>query len=90
MIAITSLAAFLAVTVVSPNIPRTWRQPDVATLEVPLANPEHSPVHVSEEQYYRIPARIIYKSYPIYRPGREPAGYQEWLRQQEPQVAFNP
>ena len=51
----------------------------MTALEVPLANPKFSPVHISEEQYYRIPARIIYKSYPIYRPDREPAGYMEWL-----------
>ena len=90
MIALTLMAAFLAVTAISPDIPRTWRQSDVATLEVPLAKAKYSPIHISEEEYYRIPARIIYKSYPIYRPDREPAGYQEWLRHQEPQVAFDP
>ena len=33
--------------------------------------------------------RIIYKSYPVYRPDREPAGYMDWLRSQEPEVAFD-
>ena len=56
---------------------------------MPLANAKYSPVHISEEEYYRTPVRIIYKSYPVYEPGREPAGYMEWLRQQDPQVAFN-
>ena len=34
--------------------------------------------------------RPIYKSYPIYAPGREPAGYIDWLGQQEPVVSFDP
>lgn len=83
-------ALFLAAAVGSPGIPRTWKQSDVTTLEVPFANPKYSPLHVSEEEYYRIPVRIIYKSYPVYRPDREPAGYMDWLRHQEPESAFDP
>jgi hypothetical protein len=33
--------------------------------------------------------RIIYKTYPVYRPSREPAGYMDWLKQQEPEIAFD-
>jgi hypothetical protein len=54
------------------------------TLEVPLANPAASPMHVSSDYYYRIPVRPIYKQYPVYAPGKEPAGYWEWLQKQEP------
>lgn len=82
------LAVMLALTATSINIPRTWRQSEVSKLEVPLANPKYSAIHISEEDYYRIPVRVIYKSYPVYRPGREPAGYMEWLRRQAPQVGF--
>jgi hypothetical protein len=84
-----ALAVMLAVTAAPANIPRTWRQADVDRLEVPLANARYSPIHISEEDYYRIPVRVIYKSYPVYCPGREPAGYMEWLRLQEPQIAFD-
>ena len=83
------LAIVLALSVSVPDIPRTWKQADVDRLEVPLANPKYSAVHISEDDYYRIPVRIIYKSYPVYQPGREPAGYMEWLRSQEPQIAFD-
>ena len=83
-----TMALLLAVSTFSPNIPRTWKASDVSALEVPLANPMYSPIHISEEVYYRLPVRVIYKSYPVYRPGREPAGYMEWLRSQAPQVAF--
>jgi mono/diheme cytochrome c family protein len=73
-----------------PQVPKAWDDAAVAELEVPLANPEHSPIHVSAELYYRIPVRVIYRSYPAYYPRREPAGYQEWLNRQEPEVAFDP
>jgi hypothetical protein len=74
---------------VSPKIPKTWKTSDVETLEVPLANPKYSPIHISEVAYYRIPVRIIYKTYPVYHPSREPAGYMDWLKQQKPEIAFD-
>jgi len=67
-------------------IPRVWVDDEMAALEVPLADPAASPKHVSADYYYRIPVRPIYKSYAVYVPGKEPAGYQDWLKQQEPQI----
>lgn len=72
-----------------PDIPRVWTDEAVAELEVPLAQAEYSPQHISEADYYRIPERVIYRSYPVYHPDLEPRGYWEWLQQQEPQVAFD-
>jgi hypothetical protein len=72
-----------------PEVPRTWSGQAVASLEVPLADPSHSPIHIDEKTYYQIPERTIYRSYPVYHPSREPAGYMEWLKQQAPQVAFD-
>jgi hypothetical protein len=71
-------------------IPVAWDRDALATLEVPLANARYSPVHVAPDDYYRLPVRPVYKSYPIYAPGQEPAGYLEWLQQQEPQIVFDP
>lgn len=79
----------LAAEVFQPEIPKTWTDAAVAALEVPLANPQYSSVHVSEKFYYQLPTRVIYRSYPVYHPDREPAGYQDWLKQQEPAVAFD-
>ena len=45
--------------------------------------------HISEAEYYRVPERSIYKSYPVYAPGREPEGYQEWLKTREAEIAFD-
>ena len=74
--------------IVRPEIPRVWDDQVLASLEVPLANAPYSPVHVSSDYYYRIPVRAIYRTYPVYAPGKEPPGYIDQLKQQEPQVAL--
>jgi len=86
----TLAAALLAVSAFAADIPRTWEKFAVETLELPLAKREFSPTHIDEATYYRITERVIYKSYPVYAPGREPTGYAEWLRKVEPEVAFDP
>ena len=53
-------------------------------LELPVSKPEYSPKAVSEDYYYRIPAATIYKSYPVYAPGRVPLGYIEKLKRLPP------
>ena len=73
-----------------PAVPRTWDDAAVTTLELPLADERHSPIHVPAEYYYQIPARTVWKSFPVYHPDREPEGYVERLRGEEPQVAFDP
>jgi hypothetical protein len=73
----------------TPTIPRTWNDAEMATLEVPLANPIGSPKHVSADYYYRIPVRPIYKHYPVYAPGHEPPGYMDWLKHQEPVIVWD-
>jgi hypothetical protein len=74
---------------VAPAIPKTWDDEAIATLEVPLANPVGSPKHVSADYYYRIPVPPIYKSYPVYAPGHEPASYMDSLKQQEPVIVWD-
>src|SRR4051812_36480408 len=84
------IAVLLAANAFQPDIPRTWTDSAVATFEVPLSKPKLSPVHISESAYYQIPTRTIFRTYPIYYPGREPSGYMEWLKNQEPEIAFDP
>jgi hypothetical protein len=72
-----------------PAIPRTWDDKAVAGFELPLAVASASPVHVSASFYYRMPVRPVYRSYPIYAPGREPAGYLDSLRRKKPQIVFD-
>ena len=72
------------------NIPRVWDDAEVAHLDLPLAVADRSPRYVTAAQYYAFKVRPIYRSYPAYAKGREPAGYVEWLKEQEPQVIFDP
>src|SRR5262245_4659266 len=70
----------------TPQIPKTWDDQAMATLEVPLADAAASPVPVSADYYYRIPVRPIFKTYPVYHPSKEPSGYLERLKTLEPET----
>jgi len=70
-------------------VPKVWDDAALASFLVPLVDAGRTPVLPAAEYYYRIPARPIYKNYPVYHPDREPPGYLEWLKQQEPEVAFD-
>jgi hypothetical protein len=71
-------------------VPTTWDARELAAFELPLVRADRSAQHATPDYYDRLAIRPIYKSYPIYAPGREPAGYLEWLAQQDPQLAFDP
>ena len=73
----------------SANVPITWDEQALATLEVPLPNAQFSPKAVPREYYYRIPVRPIYRSYPVYAPDKEPPGYFESLKQREPETLWD-
>src|ERR1700758_5423712 len=75
--------------VAKPTVPKMWDDAAMGTLEVPLANPIGSPKHVSSDYYYKIPTRPIYKEYPVYAPGREPAGYMDRLKKLEPVIVWD-
>ena len=40
-------------------------------------------------RYYKIPVVEVYKSYPVYRPGREPDEYLGFIQAQEPELEWN-
>ncbi|GAB4357356.1 MAG: hypothetical protein OHK0021_01650 [Bryobacter sp.] len=82
-------AATLAAQAFPPRIPQFWDDHEVEGFELPLANPRFSPRHMSAKEYYALKVRPIYKTYPVYAPGREPAGYRERLRQLEPEIVFD-
>jgi hypothetical protein len=48
------------------------------------------PQTMDDPAYNRLPVRVIYKSYPVYHPDREPKAYMEWLRAQEPEILAHP
>src|SRR6266852_969416 len=73
-----------------PKIPKVWVESELDQLDVPVSVPAYSQKIISPDYYYRIPVATIYKSYPVYAPGRAPAGYLEKLERLGPQLAFDP
>ena len=71
-----------------PQIPKAWNDAEVATYELPLSYGKPAQ-YMSAAEYYAIPARTIYRTYPIYRPDREPPGYLKSLKEREPEIAFD-
>ena len=65
-------------------IPVTWDDVALASLQVPLSDPNRSPVHISSKDYYAIPLINLVEGHDVYVPGREPAGYLDRLRQRPP------
>ena len=87
--AILAIASTGAAQTFHPDIPRAWDDKEVDRLEVPLAQRDRSPRFLTAEQYYAQKVRPIYRTYPVYIAGREPAGYMEALRQKEPEIIFD-
>jgi hypothetical protein len=84
------LAGMAAGQAFRPEIPKVWDDHAVETFELPLAQRDRSPRHMSSKEYYELKVRPIYRTYPMYAPGREPQGYIEWLKQREPEIVFDP
>jgi hypothetical protein len=71
-------------------IPKVWDEEALNSMTLPSANPGSRILYVSSSYYYTIPVMPMYKSYPVYAPGKEPPGYLDWLKKQEPEVVFDP
>jgi hypothetical protein len=71
-------------------IPKAWDDKEVAEFEMRLARADGSPHYMMAKEYYVLTVRPIYRSYPVYAPGREPAGYIESLKQKEPEIILTP
>jgi hypothetical protein len=73
-----------------PDIPKVWDDKEVQRFELPLAQRDRSPRYMTAKEYYALRVRPIYRTYPAYAPGREPAGYRKSLGEKEPEVVFDP
>jgi hypothetical protein len=62
-----------------PEIPRVWSEEALSTWATPIAGLNARPGHFAEAEYYQAPIDN-YRTYPVYAPGREPAGYWEMLQ----------
>src|SRR5215467_5334883 len=64
--------------------PKIWDDKALEDWATPIAALGVRPAHTTEAEYYAVPGDNL-KTYPVYRPDREPPGYWEWLQKQKPQ-----
>jgi hypothetical protein len=77
-------ACFAQVSVPQVSVPKVWADAEASTFRLPLAGLDAPPRLISEREYYALP-EVNLKTYPVYAPGKEPAGYMAWINSQEPQ-----
>jgi len=70
--------------------PRFWNDRELADWANPVAGLNVRPSHFSERDYYAAPDAEWVRTYPVYFPGREPAGYWEMLRGKKPEPLITP
>ena len=74
---------------VAQNVPKTWDEAALADWATPVAGLNLRPGHLSEKDYYGLPVENL-RTYPVYYPGREPAGYWDMLQQIGPKPLIEP
>jgi hypothetical protein len=70
--------------------PRFWNDRDLAEWATPVVGLDARPGHYSEKEYYAADVGEFVRTYPVYFPGREPAGYWELLQKAKPEPLINP
>jgi mono/diheme cytochrome c family protein len=66
------------------DVPRIWDDKALADWATPIAALATRPNHFNSAEYYSVPGDNL-RTYPVYRPDREPPGYWEWLQKQRPE-----
>ena len=61
------------------KLPVTWDEAALREWATPIAGLNVRPGHFSAEEYHKAPIDNL-RTYPVYYPGREPAGYWEMLQ----------
>ena len=74
----------------SRSAPRFWNDRELADWATPVAGLNVRPGHFSEREYYAGPNAEWVRTYPVYFPGREPAGYWDMLRARKPEPLIAP
>jgi hypothetical protein len=79
------LGALLCANAQKPYLaPKIWDDAALADWATPVAGIGVRPGHFNSAEYYAAPVDNL-KTYPVYRPDREPPGYWDWLQKQKPQ-----
>lgn len=88
LLAVVALAACSNRPADSP-VPRTWDEPALSDWANPVAGLNVRPGHFSDVEYHRAPIDNL-RTYPVYYPGREPAGYWDMIQTVGPQPLIEP
>jgi hypothetical protein len=91
LVLLTVVAAALGQTQDSPvQPPRFWNDRELSDWGLPVAGLNVRPGHFSEKEYYAAPDAEWVRTYPVYFPGREPAGYRDSIRQKKAEPLITP
>jgi hypothetical protein len=71
------------------SAPKIWSDQALATWALPITGVNATPNFYSEAEYYAAPV-AEFRTYPVYHPDHEPAGYMDRLRQLEPKPLVDP
>jgi len=72
------------------HAPRFWNDQGLSDWATPVAGLNVRPAHFSEREYYAAPHAEWVRTYPVYFPGREPAGYWDDIRARKPEPLIAP
>ena len=68
----------------APRVPVIWDERALADWATPVAALKVRPAHYTAAEYYAAPAHNL-RTYPVYRPDKEPPGYWEELQKKKPE-----
>src|SRR5215469_8926985 len=71
------------------TVPKIWDDKALEDWATPIAALGVRPSQFTAAEYYAVPGENL-RTYPVYRPDREPPGYWEWLQKQKPQPVVDP
>jgi hypothetical protein len=90
MRAVVIVGVWLSVTLAAAiDVPKTWDEKALHDWATPVVGLNLRPGHFSEAEYYAAPADNL-RTYPVYFPGREPAGYWDMLQTVGPKPLIEP
>ena len=89
LLSIFILTGALLAAQVTTQPPVTWDETALREWATPIAGLDVRPGHFSAEEYHKAPVDNL-RTYPVYYPGREPAGYWEMLQSVGPKPLIEP
>lgn len=88
VVSITSLA-HIRMMAAAPMIPKVWDEAALTDWATPVAGLNVRPKNMAATDYYSMTVENL-RTYPVYFPGREPAGYWEMLQRVGPKPLIEP